>query len=102
MHTPSHLARPVTGHHPDDSGTYYLPPGRSIESLLPAPVPVMDRKDQIFTELIALRRQSVRLKWWQFIQRRRIDTEIAALRAEQDALHTLESIVSQYKAEAGL
>lgn len=102
MHTPSHLARPVTGHHPDDDGAYYLPPGRTIESLLPAPVPVMDRKDQIFIELLSLRRQSVRLKWWQVTQRRRINTEIAALKAEQDATDVLDSIVSQYKAEAGL
>lgn len=85
MHTPSHLARPVTGHHTD--GSYYLPPGSSIDNLaLPAPVPAMDRKDQIFTDLIRLRRYAVRLTRWQFIQRRRITAEINALLAEQASL----------------
>lgn len=80
MHTPSHLARP------DDDRTYYLPPGRSIESLLPAPVPVLDRSDQIFIELISLRRQSVRLAFWQVARRRRIDARVKALLAEQASL----------------
>lgn len=104
MHTPSHLSRPVTGHHSDDTGTIYMPPGLSLDRLaVPDPVPAaMDRKDQIFVELLRLRRYAVRLKWWQFSERRRINDEIAALKAEQDALHTLDSIVSQYKAEAGL
>lgn len=85
MHTPSHLARPVTGHHPD--GSYYLPPGTSIDNLAdPAPVPAMDRKDQIFVDLIRLRRYAVRLKWWQFTERKRISSEISDLLIEQDAL----------------
>lgn len=101
MHTPSHLARPNTGHHPD--GSYYLPAGLSVETLAnPGTYTPMDRKDRIFVDLLRLRRDAVRLKWWQFSERRRIDNEIIALKAEQDALSILDRIVSQYKAEAGL
>lgn len=102
MHNPSHLAQYTHGHHPD--GSYYLPPGLDVETLAnPGTYTPMDRKDRIFVDLLRLRRYATRLKWWQFSERRRIDNEIIALKAEQDALNTLDSIVSQYKAEqAGL
>lgn len=93
MHTPSHLAQPNTGHHSDDDRTHHLPPGLSLEGLLPAPVPAMDRKDQIFVDLLRLRRYSVRLKWWQFSERRRVSSEISDLLLEQDALHCRDSLI---------
>lgn len=89
MHTPSHLAQYTPGHR---DGSYYLPPGLSIENLMgialaPAPpIPVMDRKDQIFVELLRLRRYATRLTRWQFIQRRRITAQINSLLAEQASL----------------
>ena len=110
MHTPSHLAQPSTGHHDDGNRPPIYVPGTitallnaANPELIPDPVPaVMDRKDQIFVELVRLRRYSVRLKWWQFSERRLVNAEIAALKAEQDALAVLDSIVSEYKTEAGL
>lgn len=100
MYTPAHLAasQPTVIR----QGTIYLKPGQSIEALLPTVLPAPDRHDEIFAELVRLRRHAIRLKWWQFSERRRIDNEIIALKAEQDALSTLDRIVSQYKAEAGL
>lgn len=97
MH-PSHqpTAGPITMRH----GSVYLAPGLSVESLAePAPVPAMDRKDQIFVDLLRLRRYSVRLKWWQFTQRRRIDARIRDLLTEQTTLCELDAIVRNHKAE---
>ena len=81
MYTPSHLSASEPS--VIRQGTIYLKPGQSIEALLPA---VPDRHDEIFAELVRLRRYAVRLKRHQFIQRRRINAQIEALRAEQDAL----------------
>lgn len=47
---------------------------------------MLERHDEIFTELIRLRRALVRTPFWQLRRRRSLENRIAALKAEQERL----------------
>lgn len=81
--SPSHLARP------SDHGMDRLL--GDIEAIENAPtteaaVEILDRRDQIFTELVKLRREQARTRRLQLLTRRRLNRKVTALKAEQDAL----------------
>lgn len=81
--SPSHLARP------SDRGMARLL--GDIEAIENAPtteaaVEILDRRDRIFIDLIAARREQSRTRWWQVPTRRRLDRKVAALKAEQAGL----------------
>lgn len=46
----------------------------------------LDRHDEIFMELVRLRREQVRLPFWKFRARRSVEDRIAVLKREQAAL----------------
>lgn len=81
--SPSHLARPA------DRGMARLL--GDIEAVGHAPsaeaaVIILDRRDEIFVELVRLRREQSRTRRRQFIARRRLNRQVAALQAELAAL----------------